>query len=179
MPLNYDQSKVYKIWSPNGDKIYVGSTTKQYLSQRMTAHRNNYNTWKLGKGHLTTSFILFDEYGLENCFIELLEAKECSSKDELTQLEGGYIRNLTCVNKVIPGRSEKQYRDETKDERKIYYEANRDTFNEKKKIYYEQTKDYQSALKNQVMYCSCGKSYTHSNRVRHQKSTFHINNKKE
>ena len=109
MPLNYDQSKVYKIWSPNGDKIYVGSTTKQYLSQRMTAHRNNYNTWKNGKCCLTTSFLLFDEYGIDNCFIELLEAKLCSSKDELKQLEGGYIRNLMCVNKRVENRDSKEY----------------------------------------------------------------------
>ena len=31
--VNYANSKVYKIWSTQGDKIYVGSTTKQYLSQ--------------------------------------------------------------------------------------------------------------------------------------------------
>jgi hypothetical protein len=179
MPLNYDQSKVYKIWSPQGDKIYIGSTTKQYLSQRMTAHRKNYNTWKNGKCSLTTSFLLFDEYGLDNCLIELLEAKQCNSIDELRQLEGKYVRELVCVNKIIPGRSDKQYRDETKDQRQIYYEANRDTFNEKKKIYHEANKDYFSLLKNQVIQCSCGKPYTHSNRVRHNKSAFHMNNKKE
>ena len=168
MPLNYDQSKVYKIWSPQGDEIYIGSTTKQYLSQRMTAHRNDYNCWKSGKGHFVTSYSIFDEYGLDNCNIELLEAKPCSSKDELHALEGKYMRELQCVNKCIAGRTHKEY-----------CEDNKDALNKNKKIYYEQNKDYQSALKNQVLYCSCGKSYTHSNRVRHQKSTFHINNKKE
>ena len=179
MSINYNNSKVYKIWSPQGDKIYVGSTTKELLCQRMTSHRSNYKKWKNKKEGLTTSFLLFDEYGLENCFIELLEAKECTSKDELRQLEGKYVRELLCVNKIIPGRSDKQYRDETKDKRQIYYEANRDAFNEKKKIHYEQTKDYQSLIKNQSFQCCCGKSYTHSNRVRHFKSAFHICNKKE
>ena len=168
MPINYDQSKVYKIWSPQGDKIYIGSTTKQYLSQRMTSHRNDYNCWKSGKGHFVTSYSIFDEYGLDNCNIELLEAKPCSSKDELHALEGKYMRELQCVNKCIAGRTHKEY-----------YEENKDILKMNKKTYYEQTKDYQSALKNQVMYCSCGKSYTHSNRVRHQKSTFHMKNKKE
>ena len=107
MSINYNNSKVYKIWSPQGDKIYVGSTTKQYLSQRMTAHRKDYNYWKSGKGQFITSYLVFDEYGLDNCFIELLEAKSCSSKDELKQLEGGYIRNLVCVNKNIPDRTKK------------------------------------------------------------------------
>ena len=179
MSINYNNSKVYKIWSPQGNKIYVGSTTKELLSQRMTAHRLNYKTWKRGNRGLTTSFLLFDEYGLENCFIELLEAKECTSKDELRQLEGKYVRELVCVNKIIPGRSDKQYRDETKGKRQIYYEANRDTFNENKKVYYEANKDYFNLIKNQSLQCTCGKSYTHSNRVRHFKSVFHISNKKE
>ena len=179
MAISYKNSKIYKIWSPQGDKIYIGSTTKELLCQRMSSHRINYRTWKQGSRGLTTSFLLFDEYGLKNCFIELLEAKECSSKDELRQLEVKYVRELVCVNKIIPGRSDKQYRDETKDIRKIYYEANKDSINENKKIYYERTKEYQSSLKNQSLQCSCGKTYTHSNRVRHLKSAFHINNKKE
>ena len=134
MPLNYDQSKVYKIWSPQGDKIYVGSTTKQYLSQRMTAHRNNYNTWKNGKCCLTTSFLLFDEYGLDNCFIELLEAKSCSSKDELKQLEGGYIRDLTCVNKRVENRNHKE-------SVQNYYDNNRDKYLEYNKQWREDNKE--------------------------------------
>ena len=51
MPLNYDQSKLYKIWSPQGDKIYIGSTTKELLCQRMTAHRKDYTKWKNGNLH--------------------------------------------------------------------------------------------------------------------------------
>ena len=95
----YERAKIYKIWSTQGDKIYVGATCKEYLSQRMVAHRGDYNKWKSGKHGKISSFILFEEYGLENCFIELLEAKECNSKDELLQLEGKYIRELECVNK--------------------------------------------------------------------------------
>lgn len=32
--VNYGKTKIYKIWSPKGDNIYIGSTTKEYLSQR-------------------------------------------------------------------------------------------------------------------------------------------------
>ena len=72
--VNYDNSKIYKIWSTAGDKIYIGSTTKKYLSQRMDNHRSGYKLWKNDKHYLTTSYHLFEEYGLDNCFIELLEA---------------------------------------------------------------------------------------------------------
>ena len=38
----YEKAKVYKIWSTHGDKIYVGSTCHEYLSQRMVKHRSAY-----------------------------------------------------------------------------------------------------------------------------------------
>ena len=44
--VNYGNAKVYKIWSTAGDKIYIGSTTKEYLSQRMDKHRSGYKQWK-------------------------------------------------------------------------------------------------------------------------------------
>jgi hypothetical protein len=40
--VNYGNGKIYKIESHLGDKIYIGSTTKQYLSQRMDKHRSEY-----------------------------------------------------------------------------------------------------------------------------------------
>ena len=49
MPTNYEQVKIYKIYSHAGDKNYIGSTTKEFLSQRMATHRSNYKTWKKGK----------------------------------------------------------------------------------------------------------------------------------
>jgi predicted GIY-YIG superfamily endonuclease len=116
--VNYENSKVYKIWSTQGDKIYIGSTTKQYLSQRMDKHRTDYKRWKDNRSNFITSFKIFEEYGLENCFIELLEAKICNSKDELKQLEGKYIRELACVNKSIAGRTEKQYREDSKEKKR-------------------------------------------------------------
>jgi hypothetical protein len=109
--MNYSKSKVYKIYSNLGNKIYVGSTTKDYLSQRMTKHREDYNLFKNGKKDRTTNvYLIFDEYGIDNCKIELLEEKECQNKDEKNRLEGKYIRELECVNKIIPDRTKKEYK---------------------------------------------------------------------
>jgi hypothetical protein len=101
--VNYGNSKIYKIepraeHEPN--EIYIGSTTKQYLSQRMDTHRNNYKSYKEGKSNFTTSFKLFDKYGLGNCDILLLENVNATNKDELRTREAYYIRNLECVNKI-------------------------------------------------------------------------------
>ena len=78
--VNYQNGKLYKIESHQGDKIYIGSTTKEYLSQRFVAHRDDYKQYKKGKtiGKMT-SFNLFDEYGLDNCFITLIESFPCQS----------------------------------------------------------------------------------------------------
>jgi hypothetical protein len=44
---------------------------------------------------------LFTQYGVENCYIELIELFPCDTKDELTTRENHYIRSLVCVNKQL------------------------------------------------------------------------------
>ena len=70
MAINYKNGKIYKI-EPRGDHsegdIYIGSTTKQYLSQRMVQHRGDYMRFKNGTHNKTNSFDLFDKYGVDNC----------------------------------------------------------------------------------------------------------------
>ena len=160
--VNYGNAKVYKIWSTAGDKIYIGSTTKEYLSQRMDKHRSGYKQWKNGKKTLTRSFHLFDEYGIDNCFIELLEAKVCSSKDELKQFEGKYIRSMICVNKYIPDRTKEEYRKDTT-ENKAQYD----------KEYREQNKDKIRERKREKCCCECGGKYTHDAKSQHMKTMMH------
>lgn len=99
--VNYSNGKIYKIVPTNGDNIcYIGSTTKQYLSQRMDSHRACYRKWEKNKDkNLTTSVELFEKYGIENCKIVLIENFPCNSKDELEKREGEYIKTLNCINK--------------------------------------------------------------------------------
>ena len=99
--MNYQKTKIYKIWSTSGDKIYIGSTTKDLLSQRMAIHRSHYKTWiknGMGKGYIS-SFALFQMYGIENCYIELLESYACHNIEERRKKEGEYIRSNNCINK--------------------------------------------------------------------------------
>lgn len=133
--VNYSNTKIYKIWSTQGPHIYIGSTTKEYLSQRMDNHRSQYKC----KTAKTTSKLIFEEYGVENCFIELLEAKDCKDKHESSQLEGHYIRTLDCVNKYIPGRTPKEYRETNKEtiskNSKQFYVDNKETILQHHKQY--------------------------------------------
>ena len=116
--VNYNNGKIYKIAPVSGGEegdIYVGSTTKQYLSQRMDSHRCQYKQYKLGKHHKTTSFDLFDKYGLDNCQITLIESVDANSRDELIARERYYIQSQDCVNKNIAGRTHKEYYQDNKE----------------------------------------------------------------
>ena len=58
------------------------------------------------KRSVTTCDHWFDEYGVDNCKIELVEYCKCDAKDELQ--EGECIREPDCENKTIAGRSRKE-----------------------------------------------------------------------
>lgn len=144
--VNYANGKIYKIESDLGDKIYIGSTTKEKLCQRMSHHRSDYNYWKNEKNktyhssHIR-SFDLFDEYGIDNCKITLIEICPCTSKDELHSRESHFIRTLSCVNKVIPDRSKKEYKDDNKElireKNKLFYNEHKDELYARHKAYYK------------------------------------------
>lgn len=171
----YDKTKVYKIWSPKGDKIYIGATTKEYLSERMSTHRYEYKNNRLH----CKSKILFDEYGIENCFIELIEAKKCSSKDEQQQLEGKYIRELDCVNRNISGRSKKEYNDKYKEyfqmKKKEHYNNNKEEILNSCKEYQYVNKEKISEKRKLKNTCECGSEFRSCDKARHERTQKHLN----
>ena len=136
MTKDYSNNKIYKIYSHLGDKIYIGSTVCELVSQRMVKHRGSYKQWKKINERYTTSFILFEEYGVENCIIELIEAKPCIDINEQAKLKGSYIRTLECVIKNIPGRkhkeSDKAYYEKNKEKKQAYYQKNKELIKERR-----------------------------------------------
>ncbi len=151
MEINkYQQGKIYKITDNAYIKTYYGSTT-QALSSRMTCHRSLY---KNGKGKMT-SFNIFEEFGVENCKIELVELYPCNSKNELEMREGFYIKNNICVNKKIAGRTKEEYKEDNKEkialQMKEYYEDNKDKIILQNKEYYKDNKE-KIALQNKEYY---------------------------
>jgi adenylate kinase family enzyme len=173
--VNYANGKIYKIEPlidhDEGD-IYIGSTTKNLLCQRMETHRGNYRGWKNGYNNKITSFNIFDKYGLENCVITLLETVNANSKDELHTRERYYIQSLKCVNKNIPTRTDKEYREDNKEILKQYHKQyNKDNV-EKIKKYYEENKE--------VM-LEQNKQYHKDNKevISEQKKQYYENNKEQ
>ena len=143
MVIKYENGKIYKIiGNVPTDPCYVGSTTKDYLSQRMAKHVHNYNSWKKGnKEDKLMSFELFDKYGVENCKIILLETVEAKSKDELRQREQYYIDQLKCVNKQKAYCSLEERKQHDKEYKKKWAIANKDKLHIKYKNKYVENKD--------------------------------------
>jgi hypothetical protein len=194
MKGNYQNSKIYKIepiCDHEDDEVYYGSTT-QLLCKRMSHHREHYRRYLNGKEHKITSYDIFDKYGMENCNIYLIEECPCENIEQLRKKEGEYIKGNGCVNKVIPGRTPKEWREDNKDiinkQRKQYYEDNKDTVLEKRKEHYtvnkeamrKKNKEYYKANKNAILEkikltytCECGATITTGSRVRHERTKKH------
>ena len=145
MSNRFQNGKIYKIVSADYSKCYIGSTCEE-LSQRMARHRRHYRLYQNGRNISKVRTIdLFDEFGIDNCKIEWIEDYPCNSRKELEAREGHHIQSNNCVNKIIVGRTEQEYREQNRDKinekQRTYREQNRETINEKNKAYYEENKD--------------------------------------
>jgi hypothetical protein len=120
MESKYKNGKIYKITDIAYTKCYYGSTIDK-LTNRMHKHRTHYKMFNNNKTNGLTAFSIFDEFGIENCKIELVELFPCNSKIELEQREGFYIKNNDCVNKMVAGRTRKEYKEDNKEYYKEYF----------------------------------------------------------
>ena len=108
----YNNSKIYKIEpivEHEEHEIYIGSSSKKYLSQRFQNHKSDYKRYLNSKVNYITVFDLFDKYGVDNCKIYLLENFNCNNVNELRAKEGEYIKKLKCINKNIAGQTNYYY----------------------------------------------------------------------
>ena len=108
----YIHSKIYKISSPQTDKIYIGSTCKE-LYERLSKHKNHYRDYLNGKQKYITSYEIIK---FSDCIIELIEKVNCDNKKDLLIREGYYIRlyKNNVVNKYIAGRTRNEYKKQIK-----------------------------------------------------------------
>jgi hypothetical protein len=146
--VNYQNSKIYKIVSSQTDKVYIGSTTKDRLCQRMIQHRVDYKSYLNNKKNYISSFEIMKYDDTE---IILIETFPCESKDKLHARERYWIENIVnCVNKQVPIRTEKEHNEY----HQKYYKKKKETINEK-------------------FNCLCGGKYTKCHKSRHEKTKQH------
>ena len=166
---DYTNAKIYKIWSPEGDDLYIGSTT-QPLYKRLSGHKYSRNC---------SSKILFEKY--DDVRIELIESFSCDNIEQLNQREGYFIRNNDCINKQIAGRTKEEYyqvnKEKNKEKKKDYRENNKEKITEYNKEYYANNKEKlneKNKENNKVKYtCECGRIINISVKARHMRSKVH------
>ena len=155
-----DKAKIYKLVDNSSDKIYIGSTCGS-LNQRLSVHKYHYKRSLKGLFRNVKSFDILKN---NNYKIVLLENCNITTKDELLARERYYIENNDCLNKNIPGRTEKEY-----------YIDNKDKISEYKKAYYEANKEANRDKLNEKFDCECGGKYLYNHKARHIKTAKHLN----
>ena len=104
----YQNGKIYRIVDNGYNKCYIGSTIEA-LSSRMAKHRALYRVHLNGGKASCKVLDIFDECGIDNCKIELIEEYPCDNKMQLLKREGFHIQNTNCVNKRVEGRTKQEY----------------------------------------------------------------------
>jgi hypothetical protein len=133
--VNYQEGRVYRLVCNVTGLVYIGSTT-QPLYKRKHGHAKDYRLWKDGLMNYVTSFKIIENGDYE---IFLIEDCPCDSKEQLMRRERHWIENTTCVNKHVPTRTDKEWRetnaDQIKEKQRQYYEANADQLKEQARQY--------------------------------------------
>ena len=139
--IDYSKSKIYRIVCDTTGLTYIGSTVET-LSNRLSKHKSHYKHYLKYKNPFITSFKILEN---NNYKIILIDNCPCNSKEELHREERKYIETIECVNKVIPGRTGKEYCEDNKFKRqqksKEYYENNKEKELIRQKNYYQKNKD--------------------------------------
>ena len=172
--VNYNLGKIYKIKCNVTGQIYIGSTCEKTVARRLAGHVRNYKNYLNGKYRNVTSFKIIEN---GDYYIVLLESVNCANNDELKAKERFHIENNICVNKVIPGRTDKEYRDVTRNKEKMkeYQDVNKEKLKEYLKEYRQANKEkIKEQMKEQII-CECGSTFNRSCKARHLRTAKHCN----
>jgi hypothetical protein len=112
---------IYRLSCNVTGKIYYGSTSTS-VNIRLGQHKYDAKRCKCCK---SKEIICNGDFR-----VETLETVIYTDKKELYDRESYYIKNNDCINKIIPNRTNKEYREQNKQQIKEY-----------KKQYYEQNKE--------------------------------------
>ena len=138
----YNESKIYKISSPHTDKIYIGSTAKKYLCNRIAEHTSYYKRWKADNtNQYCSSFVL---YQLGNVEYELIELYNCNNKEELRKRERYFMEQYSnfIVNIKKANRTKEEYKGQRRTCHEEWYKEHKEERIESMKKYNQANKDH-------------------------------------
>ena len=107
-----NNGKIYKVWTPSSNKVYIGSTCHP-LAERFKDHVRNYYRWKkaMKRGDKKYKGIIsYKILDMGPAQITLVENYKCNTLQELRRREGNVIRATpNTVNQTLPGRTYKEW----------------------------------------------------------------------
>ena len=119
---------VYRIY--NNDMTYVGSTA-QSPSKRLKCHES---TTKNKTNKARASKII--ETG--NYKHEILEIVMFNNRTELNKVEAKYVKLYNAINKYVPARTDAEYEQDNKEQRRAYQKQHADKIKTYQKQYHQQ-----------------------------------------
>ena len=132
--------KIYKLIDNTNGNIYIGSTIQKYLSNRLSSHLWDCKT-KNKHGCVSREIIKNGDYK-----IELIEETDDKSRERY------WIENTDCINKNIPGRTIKEWKENNKESIKVKqskkHQKNRDKNLKRMKEYNEYRYSWGGDLRN-------------------------------
>jgi hypothetical protein len=150
--IEKELSFVYKITSPQTDKVYIGSTSKK-LNVRLNQHKIAYNRFLNGKGKKLGSF---DVIKFDDCVIEELESFEGLNKKGLNCFERKWYdiyKDKVC-NINIPNRTKADWERDNQifldNWKKNYRQTHKEKYNKYANEYYYNNKE--KVIENQKKY---------------------------
>ena len=191
---NYSNSVVYKLCckDPLIKDTYVGSTTN--FTVRKTLHKCDCCNIQSKEHNRYVYQFIRDNGGWSNWTMVLIrEYPNITNKKQLLKKERKYIERLNAtLNKVVPGRTDKQYyndnREKILEKHKKYYINNAERLKKYQKDYYEQNLEYVKGYRKDIskryrekkrericerIECDCGCIISRSNLAIHKKSQKH------
>lgn len=165
---DYSNGKIYKLINDELNLTYYGSTTTP-LYKRMYSHKS-YAPHKR-----YTSHRLFETGNVD---IVLVENFSCENKEQLNKRERFYIENNDCVNKNIPTRTQKEFKQKYyQDNLQFYKEHNAEYREQHKEEIVEQKKEHYAANRQKIL--DQKKEYYQANkeRIKQQRNEYYHKNK--
>ena len=199
-PVDYSNTHFYKIVCKDLsiNDCYVGHTTN-FKNRKNNHKKASYNP-NIKDYTMPLYQFIRKNGGWENFDMILINIENCKNSLEARSKERQYIEELNAQlnvrTSVLTEEEKKQWfidnEEHLNNYRKEYYTSNRsllinkqkalrenyteeqkEATRQNQKTYRENNKDKIKALAGKVIFCQCGRQYTHQNKLRHQRSNKH------
>ena len=174
---------IYKLYNPDCDFIYVGSTRD--ITARKNKHKSDCNNVNCPAYNSKIYKTIREHDGWDEWFMVVLEVMPDVTKLEAEMQEDVYRMKLNATMNTYRATrglmTEQEYnkqhyienREHYQEYKKQRYQDNREQIKEKQHQYYEDNREQLKEKSKQKHDCECGGRYTQSHKLQHMKSKKH------